>query len=155
MRFSMGFFARIGVILLLDGSTFLFGISGAEAAGSATSANTASPYTFRVDTTEDAHDVNPGDGRCADSHARCTLRAAIEAADSLPATSTVRIIVPAGYYSLTLGTLTVGAAGASAISVAITGAGPTRTVITANQHFSVMAVTASASVAVGRLTITG
>ena len=45
--------------------------------------------TFSVDSTADAPDVNPGDGICADSAGRCTLRAAIMEANAIGGTNTV------------------------------------------------------------------
>lgn len=142
-------------MLLLGLSTFVLAVPDALANAFATSANRSASYTFRVTTTADAHDVHLGNGRCADSDGNCTLRAAIEAADSLRAHSAVLIVVPPGYYALTLGKLTVGEARTSSITVTVDGAGPTRTVIAANGQFRVMFVTASASVTIERLTITG
>src|SRR5215467_9073553 len=56
----------------------------------------ASPLTFTVNTTADAHDAHPGDGRCADAARKCALRAALEEADASPSGSMVNITVPAG-----------------------------------------------------------
>src|ERR1700723_24029 len=66
----------------------------------------AATYSYTVNSTADSHDANPGNGICADSQGRCTLRAAIEAASADPSGSTITITVPAGTYALTLGTLT-------------------------------------------------
>jgi CSLREA domain-containing protein len=38
-------------------------------------------HTFTVNSSADTQDAHVGDGRCADSHGRCTLRAAIQEAD--------------------------------------------------------------------------
>jgi CSLREA domain-containing protein len=73
---------------------------------------------FAVNTTADAHDVNPGGGKCADSAGQCTLRAAVEAASAEPSGTLVSISVPAGTYSLTLGSLKF-----TANAISVTGAG--------------------------------
>ncbi len=57
----------------------------------------ASALSFTVNTTADAHDAHPGDGKCADAAGQCTLRAALEEADASPPGGTVSINVPAGY----------------------------------------------------------
>lgn len=44
---------------------------------------TAAPQTFTVDTTADTVDANPGDGVCADSNGKCSLRAAVMEANAL------------------------------------------------------------------------
>jgi CSLREA domain-containing protein len=46
--------------------------------------------SFTVNTRADTHDANPGDGKCADSAGRCSLRAAIEESN---AGSAARIVV--------------------------------------------------------------
>ena len=61
------------------------------------------PQTFTVDTTTDATDATPGDGVCATAGGQCSLRAAVEEANTGPNADT--IVVPAGTYALTLGTL--------------------------------------------------
>jgi CSLREA domain-containing protein len=61
---------------------------------------------FRVDSTDDEPDGDPGDGRCATAcNHKCTLRAAIEESNAEPGPSS--IILPPGTYLLTLGGLTV------------------------------------------------
>lgn len=45
--------------------------------------------TFSVDSTADAPDATPGDGICADSQGRCTLRAAVMEANALGGTNTI------------------------------------------------------------------
>ncbi len=116
------------------------------------SARSAATVTFRVTTTADAHDAQPGDGRCADAAGQCTLRAAIEEADASPVGIDVTISVPKGMYLLTLGTLAAGTA--SAVSIAIDGAGPRSTVISGGGAFRVMSVTAAATVMLDGLAIT-
>src|SRR6516164_8416253 len=86
--------------------------------------------TFAVTSTADSHDAHPGNGKCADSAGRCTLRAAVEAANAEPAGTSVSIKVPAGQYPLTLGSLdltgnTISITGAGTGAIAGTGAGST------------------------------
>ncbi len=65
--------------------------------------------TFTVNSTSDAHDANPGNGRCetAPGNGVCTLRAAIEEANARTAYPTDIITLPAGSYKLTLGELVI------------------------------------------------
>jgi CSLREA domain-containing protein len=107
-----------------------------------------------VNTVADSHDASPGDGVCADSLGRCSLRAAIEEADASASGSTVDIKVPKGDYPLVLGTLVVGSV-AGSISVQVTGAGSSQTVVRAEKPFRVVTVEASTTVAMGHMTITG
>ena len=86
--------------------------------------------TFTVNTTNDTDQATPGSGVCADSDGNCSLRAATEEANSegttTPAMGTIAIVVPAGTYTLTMGTaLQV----SDPAGVAITGAGASSTVI--------------------------
>ena len=85
----------------------------------------ASALSFTVNTTADAHDADPGDGKCADAAGQCTLRAALEEADASPSGSTVSINVPSGAYDLTLGSLTLGSATVP-LSITVDGAGSAR-----------------------------
>lgn len=55
---------------------------------------------FTVTSTVDSVDASPGDGLCADSAGRCTLRAAIQETNALPGAD--GITVPAGTYTLTI-----------------------------------------------------
>jgi CSLREA domain-containing protein len=57
--------------------------------------------TITVDNTADSVDAAPGDGTCADSLGRCTLRAAVMEANASTGPHTIN--VPAGTYTLTLG----------------------------------------------------
>jgi CSLREA domain-containing protein len=56
-----------------------------------------------VNSTTDAPDAHPGDGRCATSAGRCTLRAAVQEANALTDKPPFqrKILVPAGTYVLT------------------------------------------------------
>ena len=63
--------------------------------------HSAAMATFTVNSTVDSVDAFPGDGTCADSLGRCTLRAAIMEANASSGPNTIN--VPAGTYTLTLG----------------------------------------------------
>src|SRR5258708_2543470 len=63
--------------------------------------SSASAATFTVNSTVDSVDASPGDGNCADSLGRCTLRAAIMESNASGVPNTIN--VPAGTYTLTLG----------------------------------------------------
>jgi CSLREA domain-containing protein len=103
------------------------------------SAAQASSLTFTVNTTADAHDAHPGDGKCADAAGQCTLRAALDEATASPSGSTVSITVPAGNYDLTLGSLTLGSATVP-LSITVAGAGAGATVVTATGRFRVLLI---------------
>ncbi|MEU6371143.1 choice-of-anchor Q domain-containing protein [Streptomyces sp. NPDC046931] len=70
----------------------------APAAGAATPVATA-PTEFTVDTTTDAVDADPTDGRCRTVSGACTLRAAVMAANARPGSE---IVLPPGRYRLTI-----------------------------------------------------
>jgi large repetitive protein len=118
----------------------------------------AATVTFVVNSTADSHDAHPGNGKCADSAGRCTLRAAAEAAGSEPAGTSVSIKVPAGSYLLTLGSLDLTG---NAISItgagtgAIAGTGSGSTVIQAKGSFRTVNVGKAATATLSRVTITG
>jgi CSLREA domain-containing protein len=63
-----------------------------------TSGAQTSSVTFQVNSAADATDARPGDGICATVGRRCTLRAAIQEANALPAHQTIKL--PAGTYKL-------------------------------------------------------
>ncbi len=76
------------------GLALLLGI----AAPAAAQAPGASPgRTFTVTTTSDTTDADPGNGRCADSAGRCSLRAAVMEADALTGTTTIALARRATY----------------------------------------------------------
>lgn len=56
--------------------------------------------TFNVNSTQDAVDANPGNGVCATAAGECTLRAAIQEANTDAAADTIEL--PAGIYELNL-----------------------------------------------------
>src|SRR5579863_956294 len=86
---------------------FLFTLMMSTRPAGAQATAAANNYTFVVNTTADTHDINPGDGMCADQNGQCSVRAAIEESDALPVGSSITITVPAGTYKLTLGTLSL------------------------------------------------
>ena len=108
--------------------------------------------TFAVTSTADAHAAHPGNGRCADSAGRCTLRAAVETASAEPAGTSVTIRVPAGRYRLTLGSLDLAD---NTVSVVPDAGAARSTVVRAGGAFRVIEVGAAATAALTRVTITG
>src|SRR5215469_14516794 len=96
----------------------------------------------------------------ADRAGRCTLRAAVEAAGSEPAGTSVSIKVPAGSYLLTLGSLdltgnTISITGAGTGTGAIAGTGSGSTIIQAMGSFRTVTVAAAAAATLSQVTITG
>ena len=81
----------------------------------------AQAATFNVDSTGDGSDTNLADGVCATATGDCTLRAAIEQAASGDTVS-----IPAGTYTLTLGSLSIFK------SLTLAGARPEDTIIQAS-----------------------
>jgi large repetitive protein len=57
---------------------------------------------FVVNSTSDAVDANPGDGICATASSACTVRAAVQEANTLPGADTITI--PAGTYTIRIAT---------------------------------------------------
>jgi CSLREA domain-containing protein len=105
-------------------------------------------FVFQVDSATDAHDANPSDGVCRTSFDTCTLRAALEEADALPAGSTIKVDVPAGTYDLSLGSLEV-----TANTVTVSGAGRAMTAVTAGGASRVLFVGTGTTVRVEGMTI--
>ncbi|MDQ1012487.1 CSLREA domain-containing protein [Streptomyces sp. V4I23] len=62
-------------------------------------ARAAGPTEFTVDTTADAVDADPSDGRCRTASGACSLRAAVMAANARPGST---VTVPPGHYRLTI-----------------------------------------------------
>jgi len=91
----------------------------------------ASAATFTVDSTEDAVDSRPGDGKCATSTGACTLRAAIQETNALSGADT--IVLPAGNYVLSIPGPAEDAAASGDLditdSLTISGAGAATTVV--------------------------
>lgn len=100
------------------------------------------PLRLTVDTSADLIDDNTADGACHTSANTCSLRAAIMQANHLTATGVIQINVPPGTYRLTRapgagadeasGDLNLLVPLVSAQTIAIIGAGATRTIIDAN-----------------------
>jgi CSLREA domain-containing protein len=84
--------------IILIGALILMGACSLE-----TGASWAFNYT--VDSTEDSVDANPGDTFCGDAQGKCTLRAAIQEANSFPIQHVITL--PAGKYQLLLGELII------------------------------------------------
>jgi CSLREA domain-containing protein len=87
--------------------------------------------SFTVNATNDAVDVNPGDGRCRTAAGTCTLRAAVMETNALGGANTVTL--PAGTYTLSIvGAAMDASAGDLNVTDALTlvGAGTTATLIT-------------------------
>jgi CSLREA domain-containing protein len=61
--------------------------------------------SFAVNTFGDGQDANRGDGACATSDGRCTLRAAVEETNILAGLDSVS--VPSGTYNVDLGPITI------------------------------------------------
>ena len=120
----------VGLVLL---GSLLLGSTGA--------ARAASPVNLTVNSTADTHAVNPGAGKCADAHGHCTLRAATEVANAQAVGRPVNITVPAGTFKLTLGVLSL-----KHNAVVATGAGATKTIVTAQGASRVLTVAATAKV---------
>ena len=80
---------------------------------------------FNVNTPVDTHDASAGNGACADSGGNCSLRAAIEEANTSGTPTTIN--VPAGTFNVSLGELSVAPNGGRTIT--ISGAGAANTII--------------------------
>jgi predicted outer membrane repeat protein len=96
----------------------------------------ATAAEFQVNSTLDAPDIVPGDGRCLTDDGSCTLRAATMEANALPGHDTIE--VPAGIYRLTIPTDDQGTERDFEGDLELTdhttlvGAGPSETVIDAS-----------------------
>jgi uncharacterized repeat protein (TIGR01451 family)/CSLREA domain-containing protein len=92
---------------------------------------TAQAQNFAVTSIDDAVDVTPGDGICADASGNCTLRAAIQEANQLAGADTITL--PAGRFQLALPGPGEEAAATGDLDITsdliITGSGATSTVI--------------------------
>lgn len=88
--------------------------------------------SFTVNTTNDTHDTNPGNGVCADSNEDCSLRAAIEETNVLFGADT--IYLPANIYNLVNGQLVI------ADALTIYGDDPSTTIIDAQSNSRVFMI---------------
>jgi len=116
-------------------SIFLFPLASAHAA------------TFTVNTSADTDDAQPSDGACADSTGNCSLRAAIQEANSLSGADVIDL--PAGTYGLTLPSALPNISG----DLTINGAGLDATVIDGTGQYRVFLI--ASQVAISGVTITG
>ena len=105
----------------------------------------ASGATFNVNSTADLFDVTPGDGACLAANNKCTLRAAIQEANSSVAIDT--IVVPIGVYNLTRGDLKITS------NMNIQGAGRAETIIDARGESRVFVVSEGKVAEIGRLKV--
>jgi CSLREA domain-containing protein len=108
----------------------------------------AASLTFTVTSTADA-DAHPGDGVCATSVGKCTLRAAIQEANAQPGGTSIGIVVPAGTYTLTLSTLQL-----TANRITLSGA-LSSTTINGNNNGSVLAISPMVRASISGVTLTG
>ncbi len=96
-------------------------------------AQAAQAAIFLVTETYDTTDANPGNGVCADSFGRCTLRAAVQESNALAGADIV--VLPAGTYTLSIPGNAEHAAASGDLdllaSITIRGQGADRTVIDA------------------------
>ena len=101
------------------------------------------PY-FTVNTTADGHAAHPVRGVCetAPGNGQCSLRAALEITNSLPAGAAVTISIPAGHYVLHLGELDLAPSNTPA-SVTIQGSGADATILDGNRRSPVLVITAA------------
>lgn len=135
----------------------------ALAAAAALPAAASADVLFVVDDAEDRVDVLVGDGECAASTGHCTLRAAVMEANVSSGAGTVTIVVPAGTYTLTRpalpplgdddGDLDLMTPAVGNPTIAILGAGPTSTIIDANQLDRVFFVHAGRTATIAGITL--
>jgi len=118
--------------------------------------------SFTVNTTNDTVDHTIGDGICADAAGQCSLRAALQEADTIAAHNTITL--PANTYTLTLanssGDEDSAATGDLDIlynhgNITINGAGQTTTIITAAGLDRVLEVLPNAALILKNLTVEG
>jgi CSLREA domain-containing protein len=145
-RLALALPAAASVILAVPAT----GAAAATGQGPATGAPPPAGVLFHVTSTADAHDANPGDGRCAATTGGCTLRAAVQEAAAQPAGTAAAIDVRAGTYLLSLGSLDL-----SGGPVTVAGAGARATVIRAAGRFRVLAVGHGVTASLAGVTITG
>lgn len=127
-------------------------------AGMLAGASGASAASFSVTDSTDAALSNPAGTTCVSTDSgKCTLRAAVQAADNLGGSSTIS--VAAGTYTLTIAS--TGADDSSTgdldinanVSLTVTGAGAASTVINANHLDRAFAVQEHASLAISGVTV--
>ena len=115
---------------------------------------TAHAATFTVTSVADVVDASIGNGTCATSGGECTLRAAIQEANSTGTADT--IILPDGHYSITIsGSDNVAAVGDLDITqpLIITGTSKANTVIDGNGAFRIFHITSNVTVSLSGLSL--
>lgn len=115
----------------------------------------ASVATFTVNSTEDAVDVNPGDGVCATSTGVCTLRAAIQEANALPGQDSIALAADTYLLTLTEVVTDTSAYGDLRITedLIINGVFSSTTVIDAQQISRVFHISTGVAVTMSNLTV--
>jgi len=127
-------------------------------------ATTAQAATFNVDSIADEVDANPGDGVCLTASSSCSLRAAIQEANSTANTVDAQgvvqpdtINIPAGTYTLSISGVNEDLATQGDLdireSVIITGAGMDTTIIDGGAIDRVFQIMAGATVSISNLTV--
>ena len=96
-------------------------------------------HVFTVNSTSDTHNLPASNTShvCSDASGKCTIRAAIDAANS--DTGPDKIVIPPGTYTLTLGSLD------PAVSMLIVGAGASKTIIDGANAFGVFVLSGTPS----------
>lgn len=107
----------------------------------------ANAAIFSVNSRDDAGDSHPGNGVCATSAGKCTLRAAIEEANALGGAD--QIIVPAGFYEIREPALVL------SDDVALSGAGAKGTILNARNRSSAVRISGTPVVTISGITIQG
>jgi len=119
--------------------------------------------TYNVNTIADLIDSDTDDGACLTSAGTCSLRAAVMQANQLSGPGTVRIVLPAGTYTLTRpisgangetnGDLNLTAPNSASQFVAIEGTNPASTIIDGNELDGVMTIDPGRNVMISTVTI--
>lgn len=126
-------------------SQFTFPIAALLLGASLSNGSVFAASTFNVNTTSDSSDTNPGNGICADTTGKCSLRAAIEEGSVLNNNSLVK--VPAGRYPLTIGPISIKG------SVVIRGADRNTTIVDGSNKFRVFSVIGPGTSSMSDITI--
>jgi CSLREA domain-containing protein len=109
------------------------------------------PTSFTVNDLGDTHDATAGDGVCADSNNKCTLRAAVEEANALSSCGTITIDATSqsGTIALTNAQLVVDH------NLTINGPGAGTLIVDGSNSIHVFDVKGGRSVSISGLTVTG
>src|SRR3954470_24613554 len=133
----------LAVAALLAGS--LVSLTGTPSGAAAAS----TPPRFRLTTSLEGHDADPGDGACATATGLCTLRAAVEEADATAGGAFVDLADASPHrYTLTLGSLVV------STDVRLVGTGPFLTTLVGPSTTPLLDVQPDSTLTVSSLTLT-